>query len=80
MPITTHLGLTMDNPYNDETVVVYREKNTYYFRHVLSGKQSEKYTVRLGQFGLTHFKNYRKRQTALFSGRKHLFLQELFGL
>ncbi len=69
-------GKVIANPYNKDRILVFRRGNKYYFENETKSNQSKTYTIMLGIHNWKLLKFYTIRQLELYTGRKHLFIQE----
>lgn len=69
-------GKVIDNPYNKDIILVFMQGNKYYFENKTKSTQSKTYTMLLGLHNWKSVKFYTIRQLELYTGRKHLFIQE----
>lgn len=69
-------GTVVENPFSEEKTLAFVRKNKYYFKMVESGIESKIHSMILGGYFLDKFKKYREFELVLYSGRKHLFIQE----
>lgn len=67
---------TIDNPYSDDELLVYTCKDMYYFKLPKRDARTKVYRIILGRIGINTFDWYKDLELQLYSGRKHLFLQE----
>ena len=73
--IETWSAYRIDNPYNTDEIRAYTCKEKYYFMNADKGTQSKIFKIPLGKAGLK-IKWHKQIQTELYTGRKHLFIQE----
>lgn len=70
----------MNNPYNDDEVNAYQKDGEYYFVHVPTGITTIVYKLGVDPEYLGKNDKETNIEIELFSGRLHLFMQDLFGV